>query len=102
MTPKIDRATWLFIKFDRVTWTLAIATYGDPKDSDKGQGPFLNSTWDKGNFKRQRHATLPFLNNEIRILTNGRGLYVLSTFMLYAILIRLSFSDMSSIIINPY
>ena len=61
ITPKINRATWLSLKFDRATWVRVTVTYGAQKDSDMGCGHFLNSTGDKRNFRQQRHATLPFL-----------------------------------------
>ena len=63
LTPKIDRATWLFLKFDRATWTLATVTLGPKKTITWDMS---NSTGDKGNFKRQRHARLPFLKIDMQ------------------------------------
>ena len=40
---------------------LSDSDMGLKKDGDMGHGQFLNSTGNKGDFKRQRHVTLPFL-----------------------------------------
>ena len=47
LTPKIDRATRLFLKFDRVTWT-------------------RQRRWAQKDFKQQRQVTLPFLETDMR------------------------------------
>ena len=61
LTPNIDRVARLFLKFNRATWTLTTC----PKRY-MGRGHLSNSTGDKGNFKRQRHATFPFLKVDMR------------------------------------
>ena len=60
LTPKIDRATWAFLKFDIRHGDWWHAT-GAKNYSDMWESLFLNSTCDIRENKRQWHATLPFL-----------------------------------------
>ena len=72
LTPKIDRVTWLFLKFDRVAATLATVTWSQ-NDSDMGHCHFFNSTGDKWSFKRHSHTTLPFLEIDMQHQSPRQG-----------------------------
>ena len=60
-TPKIDGATWSFLKFNRATWPFKGQLYVLQNYINIGHCYFLNSTRVRGNIKRQRHAILAFL-----------------------------------------
>ena len=60
LTPKIDRVTLPFSKFDIRHWAYWHAT-GPFLKFDMGQGHVLHSTCDMGIDKWQRHVTLAFL-----------------------------------------